>query len=419
MRTFSAETYQNEYLAAGASEVNAVVTVTATGDDGAPAAGDAAEIVIVDTSGSMKGTKLRAAQAATAAAIECVRDGVLFGVISGREDARAVYPRDGALVRASDATRSDATHAVERLEAGGGTAIGSWLVLANDLFAGSPNAIRHAILLTDGKNEGESEAELGRALERCAGFQCDCRGVGTDWEVAELRRVASALLGTVDIVAEPSGLEADFRSMIEHAMGKQTADVALRLWAPQGAEIAFVRQVSPTIEDLTSHARARDARTADYPIGAWGEESRDYHLSIRVPPRQVGDEMLAGRVSLVVGDDVIGQTLVRAIWTDDEALSTRISLEVAHYTGQAELAEAIQDGLEARRAGDEHTATVKLGRAVQLAAESGNEATMQLLEQVVDVEDAATGAVRLRDQVDDAEEMALDTRSTRSVRVQA
>jgi hypothetical protein len=42
-----------------------------------------------------------------------------------------------------------------------------------------------------------------------------------------------------------------------------------------------------------------------------------------------------------------------------------------------------------------------------------------LLEQVVDVEDSATGAVRLRDQVDDAEEMALDTRSTRSVRVQA
>src|SRR5262249_31829521 len=136
MRTFSAETYQNEYLPAGAAEVNAVVTVTATGDDGAPAAGDAAEIVIVDTSGSMKGTKLRAAQAATAAAIECIRDGVLFGVISGREDARAVYPREGALVRAADATRSDATRAVEKLEAGGGTAIGSWLVLANDLFAG-------------------------------------------------------------------------------------------------------------------------------------------------------------------------------------------------------------------------------------------------------------------------------------------
>jgi hypothetical protein len=419
MRTFSAETYQNEYLPVGGSEVNAVVTVTASGDLDPTSVGDAAEIVVIDVSGSMAGRKIRAAQEATVAAIECIRDGVAFGVIAGKEDARAVHPQNGALVPASESARSEAARAVRQLDAEGGTAIGSWLRLANDLFAGSPDAIHHAILLTDGKNEGETEAELTRALEACAGgFQCDCRGVGTDWEVAELRRIASALLGTVDIVADPSGLEADFRSVIEDAMGKRTGDVALRLWTPQGAEIGFVKQVSPTIEDLGGHAHVRDARTSDYPIGAWGAESRDYHLSIRVPPREVGDEMLAGRVGLLVGDDVVGQTLIRAIWTDDEGLSTHLNPEVAHYTGQVELADVIQDGLEARREGDEHTATIKLGRAVQLAAESGNDATMQLLQQVVEVDDAATGTVRLKSQVEDAEEMALDTRSTRSVRVQ-
>ena len=418
MKMFSAETYQNEFLPTGAAEVNAVVTVTASGDDDNGST-RAAELVVVDTSGSMSGPKLRAAQDATAAAIDCIRDGVAFGVIAGTEIASAVYPRNGALVAASESTRSEAAQAVRSLSAGGGTAIGSWLLLAKEMFATSPDVIHHAILLTDGKDEGETEAELARALEACIGsFQCDCRGVGTDWEVAELRRIASALLGTVDIVAEPSGLEADFRSMIQQAMGKQTADVALRLWTPQGAEVSFVRQVSPTIEDLTGHARARDARTTDYATGAWGEETRDYHLSIQVPPREVHEEMLAGRVSLVVGADVVGQALIRAVWTDDEALSTRINLEVAHYTGQADLAEAIQEGLEARRTGDERTATVQLGRAVQLAAESGNEATMQLLQQVVEVEDAASGTVRLKSQVDDAEEMTLDTRSTRSVRVE-
>ena len=35
MTTFSAETYQNEYLPVGGSEVNAVVTVTAAGGGGA------------------------------------------------------------------------------------------------------------------------------------------------------------------------------------------------------------------------------------------------------------------------------------------------------------------------------------------------------------------------------------------------
>jgi hypothetical protein len=127
--------------------------------------------------------------------------------------------------------------------------------------------------------------------------------------------------------------------------------------------------------------------------------------------------MLAGRVSLVEGDEVLGQGLIKAIWTEDQALSTRINREVAHYTGQAELADAIQEGLEARKSGDEATATFKLGRAVQLASESGNDGTMKLLNAVVDVDDAATGTVRLKKQVDDADEMALDTRSTKTVRV--
>ena len=42
------------------------------------------------------------------------------------------------------------------------------------------------------------------------------------------------------------------------------------------------------------------------------------------------------------------------------------------------------------------TATFKLGRAVQLAAESGNDGTMKLLQAVVDVDDPATGTVRLQ-----------------------
>jgi hypothetical protein len=113
---------------------------------------------------------------------------------------------------------------------------------------------------------------------------------------------------------------------------------------------------------------------------------------------------------------VLGQALVRAIWTDDEALSTRINPNVAHYTGQAELAQVIQEGLEARKQGDEETATAKLGRAVALAEQSHNEDTARLLAKVVDVVDAATGTVRLKKKVDDADEMALDTRSTRTVR---
>jgi von Willebrand factor type A C-terminal domain/von Willebrand factor type A domain len=421
MSTFTAEAYQNEYLPVGATEVNAVVTVTASGAAMAASSTDAAEIVIVDVSGSMgvPRAKLKAATRATAVAIDCIRDGVMFGVIAGSDTARAVYPQEGGLVPASPWTRQDAKQAVARLKAENGTAIGTWLALANELFAASPDAICHAILLTDGRDEHETPKELARVLADCEGkFQCDCRGVGTDWQVSELRRIASMLLGTVDIIAEPDDMAADFQSMIEQAMGKATGNVSLRLWTPQGASVAYVKQVSPTIEDLTTRATPVDALSADYPTGAWGEESRDYHLCIHVQPRDVGEEMLAGRFSLLVGEEVVSQALVRAIWTDDEQLSTRTNREVAHYTGQADLAEAIQEGLEARKSGDEETATFKLGRAVQLANAAGNDDTMKLLEGVVDVQDPHTGTVRLKRRVQDADEMALDTRSTKTVRVQ-
>ena len=157
--------------------------------------------------------------------------------------------------------------------------------------------------------------------------------------------------------------------------------------------------------------------TADYPTATWGQESRDYHVCINVPPREIGDEMLAARVSLVEGEEPRAQALIKAIWTEDQQLSTRINREVAHYTGQAELAECIQEGLEARKEGDLGTATFKLGRAVQLATESGNDGTMKLLQAVVEVDDPATGTVRLKHEVKPLDEMSLDTRSTATVRV--
>ena len=102
---------------------------------------------------------------------------------------------------------------------------------------------------------------------------------------------------------------------------------------------------------------------------------------------------------------------------DPVTLTTRIAPAVAHYTGQAELAEAIQDGLAAKAAGDTTTATAKLGHAVQLAAETGNDEATSRLRKIVDIDDAGTGTVRLRRSIDKLDEMALDTASTKTTRV--
>ncbi|MFD3486058.1 VWA domain-containing protein [Streptomyces sp. NPDC058665] len=438
---FSVDVYQNEYLPEGGREVNAIVTVTSTGGGttgGVPLTGasprptrppgegpDAAVVIMVDCSGSMDypPTKMRNARDATSAAIDTLRDGVAFAVVAGTHVAKEVYPGNGALAVADAATRAEARNALRKLNAGGGTAIGTWLRLADRLLSSADVSIRHGILLTDGRNEHETPEDLRASLDACAGrFTCDARGVGTDWVVKEVTGIASAMLGTADIVADPAGLAADFTEMMENAMGKEVADVALRLWTPVGVEIKFVKQVAPTVEELTERRTDANPRAGDYPTGSWGDESRDYHVSVQVPEAGVGQEMLAARVSLILPaadgtSQVLSQGLVRAVWTDDMAASTSINPQVAHYTGQAELAQVIQQGLEARKSGDFDGATAKLGRAVQLASDSGNADTAKLLSKVVDVVDAATGTVRLKAKVADADEMTLETRSTKTVRV--
>ena len=426
---FTVDIDQNPYLPAGGRDVSAIVTVTADETGGAqadvPPDGGSAEIIIIDCSGSMDypPTKLAEARAATAAAVDVIRDGTWFAVIAGTSVAWPVYPADGSMAVADERTRAEAKAALRQLRANGGTAIGQWLRLAHQVFSSCPATLRHAILLTDGKNQHESPEDLAAAISLCEGvFRCDCRGVGTDWVVDELRKISTALLGTVDIVPDPAGLAADFEEMMRGAMSKQLPDVMLRVWTPQQAIAKFVKQVAPAIDDLTGRRSQTGPQVGEYPTGAWAPgESRDYHVGVQVNVGAVGQEMLAARVSLVAsspsGEQILGQGLIRATWTEDEALSTRINPGVAHYTGQAELAAAIQEGLEASKRGDEEAATAQLGRAVALAHAAGNEDTARLLAKVVDVVDEATGTVRLKKKVSAADEMALDTRSAKTIRV--
>jgi hypothetical protein len=419
---FQAEVHQNRYLPAGGTVVDAVLTVTTSSADGhTPTAGpNAAQVIIMDCSGSMANppSKMDEAKKAAIAAIGTLPDGVAFAIIAGRHNAEMAYPPAATMVPATRQTRAEARHAVSRLAAGGGTALGAWLLLAGTLFAGHPAEVRHAIMLTDGRNEHETLEELAAVLRSCEGrFACDARGVGDGWSGTELLLVASALLGTADGLALPSDLAADFRRMTEAAMGKALGEVTLRLWTPAGSTVRLVEQAFPHLEDLTGRRTEVSARIGDYPVGAWGIESRDYHLSIALPACAVGEERLAARVSLVSQDQALVESRVFATWTDDEALFAAIDPWVAHYSGQEELAAAIQQGLAARDAGDVSTATAMLGRAARLAAETGRQDTATLLGRVVEVIDIRSGEVRLRQDVVGVDAEMANVRSVRTIRI--
>ncbi|MDR0848145.1 MAG: VWA domain-containing protein [Propionibacteriaceae bacterium] len=424
MAIFTSMVYQNEFLADGNTDVNAIIRIDCAeaGVAGQSGAGDVGEIVIVDTSASMGLINMQAAKDAAMVAVDTILDGTYFSIIAGNHSAYLAFPRvtsGPGMVRMSPSTRATAKQAIAAFRADGGTAMGSWLLLARSLFRSIPSlAGKHAILLTDGENHNESVVQLDAAIRQCLGeFQADCRGIGVEWQVSEIRKIATSLLGTVDVIPGPADLPRVFQELIARSMSRGVPDAQLRVWVPQGAQILFVRQVSPTVEDLTARGTGVAPLTMAFPTGAWGDESRDYHIAVRLPAKEVGTEQLAARLQLAAGASVLTQGLVKAKWSSDASLTARISPEVAHYTGQTELAAAIQDGLAAKAAGDDRTATAKLGRAVQLAQATGNAEATTKLGKVVDIADAATGTVRLKKNVEKADEMALDTASTRTTRI--
>jgi uncharacterized protein YegL len=421
---FTAEVFQNPYLTQGAREVNAIMTITTSSSEvGMTTITPNSQRlfgIICDTSGSMGGAKMIAAKEAIVQIINLLPTDAAFFVVTGASRSKLLVP----LVNAIPENKLRAVAQVKEISANGGTLMSTWLNTAVGEFNKLPQSICQALLLTDGQNDPSDEHELIKTLAACEGkFQCDCRGVGTDWQVAQLQQIATKLLGTTDIIASPDRIAADFQEILTKAMGKTVSDVSLRLWTPMGAKVLFCKQVSPEIVDVTDRAKVISDRMVDYPTGAWGNsESRDYHFCIQINAGNVGDEMLAGRASLISQtngiETKITEAKILATWTEDEAKTARIDRRVAHYTGQAELAQSIQEGLEARAQGNIEVATVKLGKAVKLAHDSGNEATAKLLRTVVDVEDASAGTVRIRHAVAKEDEMMLETRSTKTTRIQ-
>jgi hypothetical protein len=421
---FKVEAFQNRFLTPGQSRVDSILTVTAGGELSGPGAMLVVGFII-DKSGSMMGERITSVIKAVSQAIGMLDERAWFFVVAF--DAHAEI-----IIKESQATAQNkqlAAQALGRLTAAGGTAMSTGLHAARAIFERAPSAIKQAIFLTDGKNESEAGHQVGAELARCEGqFQCDCWGVGTDWRVGEVQQIANMLLGKAALVPDPAGVEAAFRAAIEKASSKSFKDVRLRLWSPQGANVVFVKQVNPTIEELTAKAKQVTPQVKEFYTGAWGPgESRDFHVAIEVKAGAEGAEMLAMRPSVVFltpgaggwveSEDKPAEGRVFASWTNDASLSSRIDDHVAHYTGQGELAEAIRRGLELREAGNEAAATQLLGKAVKIAHTSRNIEMTQRLSKVVEVLDPIQGTVRLKRDVKKAATMDLELESRTTKRV--
>lgn len=406
-----------------ATGVQALLEITAgpgAGASGLPTV-RATEVIIMDCSGSMVNppAKLRAAKRAVHAALDAMRDGTDFAVVSGTESAQVIYPRPATLQRATPLTREAAKRAVDRLDATDGTRISSWLDAARQLLEPYTGHVRHATLFTDGKNKHESkDGTLERVLASCRGtFTCDARGIGDGWDPSDLLRIVGELHGTADGLPDVADLEDDLRAVMHAAMSKVVPDVALRIRTRPIAELRRVVQKYPAIVDLTGYGEPAGATATDYWIGSWGGEIRHYLIELAVDPgvAVVGKSVRLASAEIIVrgrAEPVTELGFIEVSWTDDPLVPTRRPSD--NYTRQQEAGDAITIGCHAWYRGDFAGAREAWGKAARLASTANDTERLKVLESLVYILDPAAGQVRLREDLPRGVVMQAETRSTTS-----
>jgi len=329
-------------------------------------------------------------------------------VVEGTHTARTAYPTERKLVAATSETKNAAKGALRRLDANGGTAMGTWLRLADQLLDAYPSAVRHVMLLTDGKNLPQHKKNLDEALAACAGkFVCDGRGIGDDYAPEELQRIVSTLHGSADAILDEADLVPDFAAMMQTAMSKVVPDLRLRIKAMPFARLRFLKQMFPTETDMTGLGRPIDEQMTAFSTGSWGEgEEREFHICLELDRTELAlhEDIQAARVDLTIVDtasvkgEVRGKPeAIRVQRTDDVRLSSVLDSKVAHYTKHTELGNAVRAGWAAYDAGTLDRAEAEWGRAVALAAQLGHNKMLTRFGRLVDIiGDPADGVVRIK-----------------------
>ena len=420
---FKIDNFYNPNLAVGDSRLDSILSVTASNSSiNAGAMGSAglnkAIIFLIDVSGSMGDfNKMELAKLAVRRSINLLDENSLFGVIAFSSSPRVIT----SLCMVTSVTKEIANEKVKRLDAGGGTYMSAAMREVLEMIKGQSNIMVHVQFVTDGQNDASDNNNLEKVLDLCEGrFQCDCWGIGTDWRPNELKNIANRLLGSADAVPDPGKLEEHFKAALLRAMSKGVGDVKLRLQTPKSVKVTTIKQVSPVIVDLSKLSKRIDDKNIDIPLGSWGDENREYQIAFELQPQAEGEEMMACRPKIVFTQDgqevvVDGERLV-ALWSSDVSRTSRINEQVAHYTGQGELASSIDEGLKAKARGDIDSATMLLGRAAKIAVESGNEEVTMRLKKVVDIVDAEQGTVRLKKDANKAADLELDMGETMTIR---
>jgi Ca-activated chloride channel homolog len=207
--------------------------------------------LILDHSGSMKGTPLNTVKQAAKELIGGLKPEDRLSVIAFDHQAEVIVPCQ----QVTDPNQIFAK--IDKLQAGGGTAIDAGIKLGvTQLIEGKQDRVSHAFILTDGENEhGDNERCI-----KLAGFATESNitlntlGFGEHWNQNILEKIADTAAGTLAYIQEAAQAIGEFGRIFNRMQSVGLTNAYLQLTLQPKvrlAELKPIAQVAPDTIELS------------------------------------------------------------------------------------------------------------------------------------------------------------------------
>jgi Ca-activated chloride channel family protein len=315
--------------------------------------------LVIDTSGSMEGDKIRSAHDAARTLVSNLSDGDIVSIDTFSDSATILVPP----TRINETSRAGVLRAVDSLEVGGSTDMYDGLALGEQHLATGPetNPVRRLVMISDGiANVGPSTpSELGELAEHGLRMhaQVTSLGVGTDYDEHTLNALAVRSSGRLFHIGDPREMVATLTHELDLLGSSLASDAVIEIVPAPGVQLEqpeFVRsEWGPN-------------GTIRIPVGTlFSGQRREALLKARFTegaPRTLASVRLLFRDPAEGGVERVQEAIAHADVTDDPSVvatransRTRAILAVQE-AGRAEIAAAQQLGQGQFQAADDRLA---------------------------------------------------------------
>jgi Ca-activated chloride channel homolog len=271
-------------LQGSSGQTFALLEITGQGE-GAPAVTSKSDLsIVIDRSGSMRGTRIRNALSAATKAVQHLREGDTVSVVAFDQRSEVVVPRTPI----NETTRAIVLRRIDGIGLGGDTCISCGITDGLSQLGRSLSATSRMILLSDGDaNRGLRDVTAFRSLgaaARSQGVTITTIGVDVDFNEKLLAAVSSESNGRMLFVENDGALDRAFEEETNRLTTALASNAEVTIDLPEGVDL--IRVYDRTFQ--------REGRSLRVPIGSLNKgDVRTVLLELRADTRETGPLTLA------------------------------------------------------------------------------------------------------------------------------